>query len=183
MRIVPAALQSPQRGSERNQPFFIIRRRRDSTFASAAHVSDRFDGPDVLCPKKEVDARLRLNPISASPLSLNPGQARRHKRNNCAVAQQDPRQLKPIPRGTWPLRGLAKRSTAMKSCFRPDSEWSRGSLKPQTHMLGTDSRCSQSNCNPGTDTRYSAENVGASGTTPHRQIVLKRREAYCHLVF
>jgi hypothetical protein len=50
-------------------------------------------------------------------------------------------------------------------------------------MPDIDLHYSQSNCNPGKDKHYSRENVGASGTTPHRQIVLKRREAYCHLVF
>ena len=179
----PASLR-PQRGSGRNQPFFIIKAQTTPLFAQPCSAEQVGSGVPVnsCLKKKEVVARLMLK-LSASPAFIQSRAGRAYTRETLRLAQQNPRQLKPILRGPRPPQVPAKRSTAMQSCCRPGSVRPRGSLEPPTHTPDIDWRCSQSNCNPGKDTRYSTESVGASGTMQHRQVVLKRWEAYCHLVF
>jgi hypothetical protein len=81
------------------------------------------------------------------------------------------------------MREPRKWSIGIQSYCRPGSVLPKGSSEPLTHRPDIDLHCYRSNCNPGKDKRYSTESVGASGTTRHRQIFLKRRGAYCHLVF
>ena len=127
----------------------------------------------LLQKKEEVVARHSPIISQHSRLSSNPGRAR-YTENH-----KETRQPKPNPRELLPQRVTVKKSIAVPpSCLPRGSGWPTNSSALPKRTRDIDWHCSQSRCNPGKDTHWPAENVGASGTTQHRPIFLKRWKAY-----
>ena len=143
-------------------------------FARARRRPGPIGCPINSCSKKWKLSRALRWSVKHPGFHSIPGRARIHKRS-----MENPRQLKPIPCGPIPPQEPAKRGTAIQSwCRSSGSAQRRGSLKPRTHTQDTGSHCCQSNCSPDRDTRWLKENAGASGTTQHRPVFLKRWKAY-----
>jgi len=168
-----AERQSPQRGSERNRPSFIIKRgiAPASRTARASSTPVPMEFLDLF-RKGESVARRSLNLSAAFPAFTLPGRARTLENHRIA------RQLKPNSPEPRPLRVPVKKSIVIQPSWCPrDSEWPTNSSALPTHMRDIDWRYFQLRCNPGTDTHSREGNVGASGTNQHRPIVLKRWKA------
>ena len=161
----------------RAQPAILHYKALTRSTASALRDSAPMVSPKFLpeCLKRLESSRAPYADLSSIPAFIQSRVRRAHTRE----ALKNPRQLKPIPRGPKPPQGPVMRGTAIQSWSRSSgSAQRRGSSEPPTHTQDTDWRCSQSNCNPGRDTRWLKENAGASGTTQHRPVFLKRWKAY-----
>lgn len=171
----PCAARSVRDASERlrAQPA-ILHYKAQTKPASARRASGSLGVPADTALRKVGSCRAPHADRSSIPAFTQSRVGRAYTRET-----QSPRQLKPIPCALRPTQGSAKRRTLTQSwCRSSDSALPRGSSEPPTHTQDTDWRYSQSNCNPGKDTRWLMENVGASGTTQHRLVVLKRWKAY-----
>jgi hypothetical protein len=109
-----------------------------------------------------------------SQVISTPGRARSQEN------RKETRQPKPTPCEPCPLRVSVNTHTANQPSRLQsprDSGWPTDSSALPKHTRDTDWRYFQSRCNPGKDTHWRAENVGASGTNQHRPIFLKRWKA------
>jgi hypothetical protein len=170
-----AAIQSPQRGSERNRPSFIIKRSAaPASRATPARSRSRLRFWGRFRKKEGGSSRAPLADCSFSIPGFQLSRAGAHTLEN----HRETRQLKPNSRESKLRRVTVTKSIAVQpSCCPRDSGWLTGSSAPRKHTRDIDWHCSQSHCNPGRDTHWREGSVGASGTNQHRPIFLKRWKA------